>query len=193
MGFQRTESARIILRVEEFERALLVSLAAQLCDFIAPDGDGASGTEADPLEAMVGIDPNAQRPQDPALARLLPDAYLGDDEASDEFRRFTERSLRETKLAHASTVQDTLRRSGDTIVLSPDEAMSWLGFLNDARITLGVRIEITEDNHEELAALADDDPRLASFQVYDWLTYLQDSLIRALEAQEPDDLAAGGA
>lgn len=188
MGFQRTDSARIILRTEEFERALLLSLADQLCSFILPDGQ-AGDSDADPLEAMVGIDSQAQRPQDPALARLLPDAYLDDEEAADEFRRFTERSLRQAKLAHASTVQDTLRRSGDKVVLSQDEALSWLGFLNDARITLGVRIEITEDNHEELAGLPEDDPRLASFQVYDWLTYLQDSLIRVLTPQESDEPA----
>lgn len=193
MAFQRTDTGRIVLRAEEVERAMLISLAAQMCDFIAPDGDGAAAADVDPLEAMVGIDSQARRPQDPALARLLPDAYADDEESADEFRRFTERSLRQTKLAHASTVRDTLRRSGDTIVLSPDEAHSWLGFLNDARITIGVRIEITEDNHDELAALPDDDPRLGSLQVYDWLTYLQDSLIDVIAPQDPQNPEEPGA
>ena len=47
---------------------------------------------------------------------------------------------------------------------------SWLGLLNDARIAIGTRIQISEDNHEELAGLPDDDPRSGLFHVYDWLT-----------------------
>jgi hypothetical protein len=32
----------------------------------------------------------------------------------------------------------------------------------------------------ELAELPDDDPRAATFHVYDWLTYLQETLVRAV-------------
>lgn len=177
MGFDLTESGRIVLRIDGVERSILLSLAQQVRDLVAPVTLTAA---ADPLEAMVGIDPFAQRPDDPALARLLPDAYREDDEAAAEFRRFTERSLRETKAAHATAVLDHLERSGDKVVLSIEESASWLGFLNDARLALGTRIEVTEENHDELAALPQDDPRSASFHVYSWLTYLQDSLIGAL-------------
>ena len=40
-----------------------------------------------------GDDPS--RPTDPVVLRLFPDGYRDDDEAADEFRRFTERSLRD--------------------------------------------------------------------------------------------------
>jgi len=177
MGFECTDSGRIVLRVDEAERSMLRSLAQQVRDLVAPQAQSGS---IDPLEAMVGIDPKARRPQDPALARLLPDAYIGDDEAAADFRRFTERDLRRTKAAHAAAVLAHLERSGAKVVLSRDEANSWLGFLNDARLALGTRIQITEENHEELAGLEQDDPRFASFHVYNWLTYLQDSLLDAL-------------
>jgi hypothetical protein len=176
MGFERTDSDRVVLRLESVERGLLLSLVEQLLIFVAP----AQTPSEDPLAAMVGIEEEAMKPEDPALARLLPDAYLDDDEAAGDFRRFTERSLREMKLAHARSVEATLQRSGEKLVLSEDEALAWLGFLNDTRLALGTRIGITEDAHEELAALAEDDPRAGSFHVYDWLTYLQDSLVHSL-------------
>ena len=53
--------------------------------------------------------------------------------------------------------------------------------LNDARIAIGTRIQISEDNHEELAGLPDDDPRSGLFHVYDWLTFLQESLVRCMD------------
>ena len=49
----------------------------------------------------IGIDPFAVTPDDPALHRLFPDAYADDEDASAEFRRFTERSLRDGKLGRA--------------------------------------------------------------------------------------------
>ena len=53
-----------------------------------------------------------------------------------------------------------------------------LGFLNDTRLTLGSRLDMTEDSHDALASLPEDDPRAGLFHVYDWLTYLQDTLVR---------------
>lgn len=176
-GFTRTMTGRIILRVEDGERALLISLAEQVIEFVQPD---AHGRDVDPLAVLIGMDEHVDRPEDPALMRLLPDAYPGDAEASGEFRRFTERSLREQKTAHANSVLDALSRSSSKITLSFDELPSWLGFLNDARLALGARMEITEENHEELADLPEDDPRHAQFQVYDWLTYLQETLVQLM-------------
>ena len=176
-GFRRSFTGRLYLRTDEVERTILSDLVGQLEEFVAPDDDWA---DADPLARMVGIDPDAERSDDPALARLFPDAYSDDDEASSEFRRFTERSLRDTKLAHAATVRATLARSGDKVVLTDDDARSWLGTLNDLRLTLGSRLGIEEDNHEDFLELPEDHPLFALFHIYDWLTFLQDTLVRAL-------------
>ena len=176
-GFSRTEAGRVVVRLDELERAMLTSLAEQVIGLVAPvPGDG----DADPLAALVGISADATTPDDPVLARLLPDGYRDDPDAAGDFRRFTELDLRQMKVAHARTVIASLERSGEKVTLSDDECASWLGLLNDARLALGTRIGITDDNHDELAAVADDDPRLPMLQVYDWLTYLQDSLVQVL-------------
>jgi len=174
-GFSRGRKGEVRLRLDDVERGVLLSLAQQMVAFIAPD---AADPGADPLVAMVGIDATATTPDDPALARLLPDAFLDDPDSSAEFRRFTERELRSTKTAHSTTVVADLE-AGLT-VLPDDHVPAWLGFLNDTRLALGSRIEITEDNHDELAALPEDDPRVPMFHIYDWLTYLQDCLVQIL-------------
>ena len=177
-GFRRRLGGRIVLRADEIERGILADVVEQLVEFVTPEDD----PDADPLARIVGIDPDAERPDDPALARLFPDAYADDDEAADEFRRFTERSLRETKLANARVVLDGLARAGDDdkVVVSDDEARAWLGTLNDLRLTLGSRLGIDEDSHEFFAALPEDHPAFAVFHVYDWLTFLQETLVQAL-------------
>jgi hypothetical protein len=176
-GFRRGLGGRIVLRTDEMEREILVDLVTQVRDLVAPDLDDA---DADPLARMVGIDPDATRPDDPALARLFPDAYADDDEAAGEFRRFTERSLRDIKVAHAGTVLDSLARAGDKLVLVEGEAQAWLGTLTDLRLTIGSRLGIDSEDHSWHDGLAQDDPRLALAQVYDWLTYLQETLVHAL-------------
>ncbi|TAK69006.1 MAG: DUF2017 domain-containing protein [Actinomycetota bacterium] len=176
-GFRRSATGRLVLRADSVERELLESLVTQLEELVAP---GYADPDADPLARLVGIDPAARVPTDPALARLFPDAYADDAEAAGEFRRFTERGLREGKVAAARVVRDSLVRSGDKLVLTAAEGQAWLHVLTDLRLTLGTRLEITEDNHDELAALPQDDPRAAMLDVYDWLTYLQETLVRAV-------------
>lgn len=166
------------LLLEEVERELLLSLTGQLIDFV-----GSQPAEAeDPLVAMVGIDPEAAPSEDPALHRLLPDAFRDDAEASLEFRRFTERDLRDAKVRNAETVRASLEVGGLVIHLTQDVIPAWLGFLNDTRLVLGARLDITEDNQDELAELDDDDPRGALYGLYSWLTYLQETLVQTLLA-----------
>lgn len=175
-GFRRTATGRIVLRVDDVERGLLNMLLHQLIEFVAADTDAPE----DPLARLVGIDAFARTPDDPALARLFPDAYPDDAEASQEFRRFTERSLREAKAAHAATAIETLRRSGEKVTLTQPEAAEWLGALTDLRLALGSRLGVSEESLEELASLPDEDPRAATYHVYDWLTFLQESLVQSL-------------
>ena len=65
--------------LDEIERGILADVVEQLVEFVTPEDD----PDADPLARMVGIDPDAERPDDPALARLFPDAYADDDEAAE--------------------------------------------------------------------------------------------------------------
>ena len=175
-GFQRTATGRVVLRADKVERGLLASVARQVIDLVKPEE---MPEDADPLAAALGWTEGDVGPSDdPAVARLLPNAYADEAESAD-FRRFTERDLRQTKVQHATTVLEEIERSGEKITVGSPE--SWLGTLNDARLAIGTRIQISEDNHEELAELSEDDPRAGLFHVYDWLTFLQESLVRCLD------------
>ena len=175
-GFQRTATGRVVLRVDQVERGLLMSVARQVMDLVQP---AEASLDQDPLAAQLGwVDGDVGISDDPAVARLLPDAYDDPDDARD-FRRFTENDLRQSKMQHAMTVVEEIERSGEKVAVTSTD--SWLGLLNDARIAIGTRIQISEDNHEELAELPDDDPRSGLFHVYDWLTFLQESLVRCMD------------
>ncbi|MGH3387213.1 MAG: DUF2017 domain-containing protein, partial [Nocardioidaceae bacterium] len=135
-------------------------------------------------------------PEDPVLARLLPDAYREDVEAAGEFRRFTERGLRDQKASNGLVVLETLRAAGlpdevadaesesvpgDTVEvdLSHDAVQAWLRSLTDVRLALATRLGVEDDDEDEWAALDEDDPRSYLHDVYDWLGYVQESLVRA--------------
>lgn len=178
-GFERTRRG-LVVHLDGDERRMIHSIAQQVVDLVAPPD---LREDEDPLVALVGIDAQARRSDDPAVARLLPDAFTDDQEAADEFRRFTERDLREAKARHARAVMASLAvdaSSGIALPVAQEEAGAWLGLLNDARLTIGTRLGITEDSREEFDLMDESDARFAMAQVYDWLTYLQDSLLTQL-------------
>ncbi|RJL24548.1 DUF2017 domain-containing protein [Bailinhaonella thermotolerans] len=172
-NFAPAPGGGVALRLDAGEVAILRSLVSQLMGLVEPPE-----THDDPLARAVGISASAATPADPVLARLFPDAYPEDPEAAGEFRRYTEGQLREGKRADAAVVLETAN-PGEA-VLDAEQARAWLRSLNDVRLALGVRLEVTEDTHEEIARMSEDDPRYPVFVTYDWLTFLQDSLVRAL-------------
>ncbi len=154
-------------------------------DSIGPGSAGPDSTDRSPdplddLARLLGQTGPATPPDDPVLARLLPDAYTGDSEAAGDFRRFTEQELRNGKVAAARTVLATLPADGGRVRLSEEEGQVWLRALNDVRLALGVRLSITEDFEAHAADLDPADPRSAYMWVYDWLTFLQETLVHAL-------------
>jgi hypothetical protein len=122
----------------------------------------------------------AHTPEDPVLARLLPDAYSDDPEAAGEFRKYTEPALRSAKYAVGKQLLDTLPEAGGRIQLSHEEALSWLKALNDVRLALGVRLGVTEEFEHDWAKLKPDDPQWTAYEVYAWLGAVQESLVQAL-------------
>jgi Domain of unknown function (DUF2017) len=167
------------------EASLLRSLVGQIMSLVEAEdatGDRISGQddEVAALEAMVYGPGSDKIPEDPVLARLLPDGYRDDPEAAEEFRRYTEPALRSAKHAAAQEMLDTLPDSGGRIQLTQDQALSWLKALNDVRLALGVRLGVTEDFEEQWARLKPDDPQWTAFEVYAWLGAVQESLVQAL-------------
>ncbi|MFI5060231.1 MAG: DUF2017 domain-containing protein [Actinomycetales bacterium] len=118
--------------------------------------------------------------QDPALIRLLPDAYPDDPAASAEFRRFTTSGLAERKALNARLVVESLARpanGGVEVRLDEAGAAAWLRALTDIRLVLGARLGIVQDGDE--GEIHDDETALMR-AAFDWLAYVQDSLVMAL-------------
>lgn len=148
-----------------------------------PGGDRGPDPDlpGDPLDPdLLGIGTSTRLPEDPVLARLFPDGYADDAEAAADFRRYTEPGLRTRKVAAARTVLATLQRDPASIELDEGEALAWLAALNDLRLAIGERLGVTEEWEDELGDLPDEDPRSYVVAVYDFLTFLQDSLVREL-------------
>jgi hypothetical protein len=176
--------------LDEVEIAILRSLAVQLLELIGPGDEPAEGE--DPLAALFAEGPS-EPPSDPALARLFPEAYGDDDRelraASAEFRRFTENDLRTRKRDDALAVVrtlDGLSPAGDggaVLTLTAQECRNWLGSLNDLRLTIGTRLEVSDEDGAEdgsLYRLPDSDPRKPMVMAYLWLGALQETLIETL-------------
>ena len=171
------------------EASLLRSLVGQVMALVEPedqdrpapaDDETDETDEIAALEAMVHGPGAEQPPEDPVLARLLPDGYRDDPAAAGEFRKYTEPALRSAKHAAAQEMLDTLPDDGGRIQLTQDQALSWLKALNDVRLALGVRLGVTEEFDEQWARLEPDDPQWSAFEVYAWLGAVQESLVQAL-------------
>jgi hypothetical protein len=184
MGSVRPKGAQIRVTLELDEVALLANLVGQVLALLDP-GEPAAG--ADPLEEIVGLtSAPVETPTDPALQRLLPDAYSSDDEAAGEFRRLTESDVRTTKRLALQQILDSLDAAGTTrsgaarIELDEAAATSWLPALTDVRLTVASRLGIDEAVDDERLAVEPGTLRYDEIALYDWLSWLQDALVRAV-------------
>ncbi|MFD7444115.1 DUF2017 domain-containing protein [Streptomyces sp. NPDC059909] len=190
--FEALPGGGAAVALDEVEISILRSLAVQLLELIGPGDEPAKGE--DPLAALFAQGPS-EPPSDPALARLFPDAYGGpEDEENDElrefsaeFRRYTENDLRARKRDDALVVVrnlDALSATGEggaVLKLTADDSLHWLGALNDLRLTIGTRLEVTdEDEGGDLYRLPDSDPRKPMVMAYLWLGALQETLVETL-------------
>jgi hypothetical protein len=176
--FRRTRDGGVSVWLSADEAMLLRALVVPIMNMLG-SGSGRGTATLDDLESLLS-DERPETPRDPVLARLLPDAYRDDPAAAGEFRKYTEASLRESKKYFAQTLLDTLPASGGRLRLTGDQARDWLRALNDVRLMFGVRLNVTEDFEDQLAALDPADSRVAEFEVYGWLGAVQESLVRAL-------------
>ncbi|MBS2537596.1 DUF2017 domain-containing protein [Catenulispora sp. NF23] len=146
------------------------------------DEEDPLGDEPDSLAVALGIaDGPVKKPDNPALARLFPDAY-GDADEAGEFRRLTEADLREGKRDLARQVLDTLRdyHPGDKLALDGDQARAWLGAVNDIRLVLAVWLEIEDDDDNPFDRIREQDDRYEIVVMYHWLGALVEWLVEAL-------------
>ena len=123
-------------------------------------------------------------PEDnPATRRLFPPAYTDDDEAQAEYARLMTADLADGKRKAVASVLATLERGGMKrdawrVTLSQEEAEDWLAVLNDARLTLGTRLDVTEKTYDK--EIEPSDPDAAALEVFRYLGYIEEWLVETL-------------
>jgi hypothetical protein len=189
--FKRRRRGGVVATFEPGEAQVIANLTGQVVELLR-DRNGESASEADPLAGELGLAGGPSLPpEDPVLARLLPDAYRDDADEAAEFRRFTERSLTSAKVANAEAVLESLREAGLDdldpegeepleVELRPDAVQAWLRTLTDVRLSLAVRLGIEADEDALLLHESDDEAVVAMTELYDWLGYVQETLVAAL-------------
>jgi hypothetical protein len=153
---KRSRGGGFDLRIPPDERDLLRSVGPQL------------------REVLVAQAATIRPGDDPAVDRLFPVAYPDDDDRQTEFRLLAHDELLASHLGALAVLEET----ADADHLDEDQLLAWMRALNDVRLVLGTRLDITEDGYER--HLGPRDPRRPAFAVYDYLTYLQGEIIEAL-------------
>jgi hypothetical protein len=166
---------------------------------VAGLGGSGWGVSVSPEDQEPGAphSPEALEERDPALERLFPPAHREDEQVAAEFRRFTEQGLRARKTANLSTAITALAHRGGhgderdderddpRVELDESQAVALVVALTDVRLVLGERLGLQTDEDLELleehaSSLDDDDPAVYALAVYDFLTWLQETLAHAL-------------
>jgi hypothetical protein len=204
-GFKRKGDV-FVAKLDAVERGLVVGLMEQVRELVAPEtpteesggdtfdqivaGLGGSGwgvsVSAEDQTPTTPSSPGGLGHRDPALDRLLPAAHREDEQIAAEFRRFTEQGLRTRKTANLSTAISALASIDEQRVeLDQSQAVAMVVALTDVRLVLGERLGLRTDEdldllEQEVASLDDDDPAVYALAVYDFLTWLQETLAHAL-------------
>jgi hypothetical protein len=149
---KRTRQGDFSVRLTGAERELLADLRDRLRDLLTA-GDEAS---------------------DPALKRLFPPATMDDERANERFREVVHDDLLERRLANLDVLEQTA--SADRV--TEEELLAWLAAINDFRLVLGVRLNVTEETTG--AEYRDDEERAGMFVAYRFLTLLEEQVVAAL-------------
>jgi hypothetical protein len=171
------------------EAALLINLVNAMIGLL---DERESSSVPDELEEITGIRTgNSQPPQDATLRRLLPDFHKPDDQPGFDtpdtpetldalnaaLRTLHEPEIIDAKRNAAQQLRDTVPANGGRFELTEEEANAWISAVNDIRLTLGVMLEIGPQGPERLPA---DHPMAVHYDVYQWLTVLQEYLVLVL-------------
>jgi Domain of unknown function (DUF2017) len=185
--WKRVETAdgpRFRSSLASHEAALLKNLATAMIGLL---DERESSSPADELEEITGIKTgNSEPPNDPTLRRLLPDFYRHDDDTAPPddadslnaaLRSLHEPDIVDAKRVAAQRLLNTVPDAGGRFELTEEDANSWIAAVNDIRLSLGVMLEVGPEGPERLPA---DHPLAVHFDVYQWLTVLQEYLVLVL-------------
>jgi hypothetical protein len=179
---RRVGPNRFRVSFEPYERDQLRSFFEQLRELLVDQSAPLDApTDAPGDQADRGGDPGQDEQDAPAaeqvdrrLQRLFPPAYLDDPERQDEYHRFMHDELLTSKLADLDLVASTL----DARELDEAGLMAWVRATNGVRLVLGTILDVQEDTSVE--HLAEDDPQLQGYLIYEFLGMVVDVMVGAL-------------
>ncbi|QIK62209.1 DUF2017 family protein [Leucobacter viscericola] len=184
---------RLLLNYDE--AAMLDQLITQLMQLL--QSHSGTALDPDPLFASLEIGGSEEVPEDPALARLFPNAYEGDEQSS-QFRRVTEQGLLNRKLQDAAQVSSALGLGGglpdeDTqfeVDILASTLPAWVKTITALRLAIAARIGLnTAEDHDRL--LSEEETR-GTVLVFDWLAAILESALMMRLSRDEDDEASDG-
>ncbi|GAA2791022.1 DUF2017 domain-containing protein [Crossiella cryophila] len=189
----RRDGGQLVAELTQQEAAVLRGMVSQIKEMLEERADEAPQDE---LALITGIRTGPSTPPDNRIvARLLPDFHRGDEDgdlppadadSAAALRSIYEPQLLEAKTGVAEVVLTTCPRDGGVAALSEEQAEAWLSAINDVRLALGTALDISEDTPEEPLEGETDDTRSAHMGVYQWLTWVQDTLIATLSGDDEE-------
>ena len=208
-AFRRRPDGTLACRLDGEEKAIIAQVAQETADLIRADlgigqESGAIREAADSEDPLRRLEAEfatraAREPSDSAVPRLFP-AASDDPDMAEEYRRLGQQDLAENKLADLGQVMTLLDASGpehSEVAVDEDGAVVLLRALNDVRIVLADRLGLERDGDfdtvrmlQQIGDRVQEDPEVESEElvgsdvviaVYELLSWLQESLLRALD------------
>lgn len=156
---KRVATDRYRINLPEHEAELLRTLLPQLRELLA-----------------TGLSDN-----DPSLTRLFPTAYANDPELDAGYQALVRDELLEKRFASLDVIEGLLADADAGPVVRDvdgEELSAWMRALNDLRLVLGTRLDVTED--DDPADVQPDDPDAPAWAIYHYLAMLVSAIVDAL-------------
>jgi hypothetical protein len=147
---KRTRGGRITWTLSDEERSVLLSTVEQMRTLLTHGAD------------------------DPDLKRLFPTGYHEDGDADAFWQITMHDQLLERHLDALTVFEGALAETS----MSSDEAESVLRAMNQIRLVLGTKLDVSEE--DDLRELDPDDPDTPARAIYGYLGWLQEWMIEAI-------------
>ena len=157
---RRERDGSYSVRLSEAEQMLVKSLLAQLRTLLKVEGGG-------DLDEASGI------------RRLFPTAYPQREDLEAEYVGMVRDELLAERLAAIDVVEETIVLP----TLDEEQLSTWLRTLNDLRLVLGTRLDVSEDMDE----IDPEDPDAPALAAYAYLGWLLEHTVEALSSGLPDE------
>jgi len=112
--------------------------------------------------------------EDASVGRLFPPAYEDDVAANDEYARLMHDEL----LNDRTNSVDVFERTLDAKRVTEEQLVAWMSAVNDLRLVLGTRLDVTEEMYER--PIDEHAPNAQQLAIYHYLGWLEEQMVGAL-------------